>query len=459
MRKVGLILAVLAAGLLLAPASAEAKRRRRNIRQRKLMAKRAAESDALRLLAEQIRGLKIDAETTVRDFVAESDEIDTHVRGIVKFAKLSRPRFYEDGIVEVDAELKVEKVITELERIVKGYYKGSKFKGTVFTNIKQYVKTDVLTATGKASIEEEKKASSGGGRGSRNNPLPAKYGRNRGFWAKVPAKEKLKAERAAIADCYRRIAEQILGAQIDAQTYVRDFVTESDEIYNTVKGNIRLVKLSRPDYQEDGIVEVKGSVKLQQVLTLIDEIVNAKIKGDKVKMKKWREVKQRKITTVIEATGQGTTSWGQDEEDDEEDEEDVEETGGESFVDDDEIVVPKWAREKYVAVGKGAIGDNEELSEARRKLNAEEAARAHAFRQLVEHVKGLRIDSKTTVENFATQYSGISLDSSGLLMGAKMVGKPTWTKDGIVEVKMEIDLREVWKLIYAKRKFKKGAKK
>ena len=45
--------------------------------QNKLLAYRAARADALRKLGERIKGLHITSETTVKDFVTESDKIQT----------------------------------------------------------------------------------------------------------------------------------------------------------------------------------------------------------------------------------------------------------------------------------------------------------------------------------------------------------------------------------------------
>ena len=53
--------------------------------QNKLLAKRAAEADAYRKLAECIKGLQITSDTYVKDFVTEADiiqtELDTFIRG------------------------------------------------------------------------------------------------------------------------------------------------------------------------------------------------------------------------------------------------------------------------------------------------------------------------------------------------------------------------------------------
>jgi len=54
--------------------------------QAKMMAKRAAQLDAQRQLAETIKGLQLSAGTTVEDYEVTSDVIATRVKGLIKGA-------------------------------------------------------------------------------------------------------------------------------------------------------------------------------------------------------------------------------------------------------------------------------------------------------------------------------------------------------------------------------------
>lgn len=73
--------------------------------QKRLMARRAAIADGYRQLAELINGVRVDAETIVRDFVTESDTIRTQVSALIKGAKIGDTRYLSDGSVEVDMML------------------------------------------------------------------------------------------------------------------------------------------------------------------------------------------------------------------------------------------------------------------------------------------------------------------------------------------------------------------
>jgi hypothetical protein len=62
--------------------------------------------------------------------------------------------------------------------------------------------------------------------------------------------------RAATVDGYRNLLEATKGIQIDSQTTVRDFVTESDVINAAVSGLVKGAQVVNKDYLSDGTCEV-----------------------------------------------------------------------------------------------------------------------------------------------------------------------------------------------------------
>jgi len=69
------------------------------------MALRAAEVDAKRNLLEITKGVQIDSQTTVKDFVTESDVINTQVSGMIRGAKTVNKEYLSDGTVEVTVRM------------------------------------------------------------------------------------------------------------------------------------------------------------------------------------------------------------------------------------------------------------------------------------------------------------------------------------------------------------------
>jgi len=94
-----------------------------------------------------------------------------------------------------------------------------------------------------------------------------------------------------------------------------------------------------------------------------------------------------------------------------------------------------WSANVIRGVGSGAPNaDAPNIAVAR--LGAERAAKLDAMRNILETVKGVRIDSQTTVMNFTTQSDVINSQIAGFVKGARVV-KTRYLSDGGVEVIIE----------------------
>jgi hypothetical protein len=95
-----------------------------------------------------------------------------------------------------------------------------------------------------------------------------------------------------------------------------------------------------------------------------------------------------------------------------------------------------WAEQSIRATGSGAPNpDAPNIAAAR--LGAERAAKADALRNILETVKGVRIDSETLVVNAMTQNDVIRTRVQGMVRGAQVVNT-RYLSDGAVEVTVEI---------------------
>ncbi len=72
---------------------------------KKIMAKRAAELDAYRRLAERALGVKVSSDTTVKNFVVTSDEIKAELTNLLKSAEVTRIVFQPDQTAEVTMKM------------------------------------------------------------------------------------------------------------------------------------------------------------------------------------------------------------------------------------------------------------------------------------------------------------------------------------------------------------------
>jgi hypothetical protein len=98
-----------------------------------------------------------------------------------------------------------------------------------------------------------------------------------------------------------------------------------------------------------------------------------------------------------------------------------------------------WTQGVVTAKGSGAPPSKGVTNIAQARLMAERAAKADALRNLLETVKGVRVDSETTVESFTTKSDRVLTRVSGIVIGARLVDTK-YLSDGAVEVTMSINM-------------------
>src|SRR5574337_1860217 len=97
-----------------------------------------------------------------------------------------------------------------------------------------------------------------------------------------------------------------------------------------------------------------------------------------------------------------------------------------------------WTTGVITAVGIGAP-PAQPVNPAQARGMAERAAQAVAYRNLLEAVKGVRVDSSTTVENFVVAGDSIRTQVNGIIQGAMIMDKK-YMSDGSVEVTVGMKL-------------------
>jgi hypothetical protein len=98
-----------------------------------------------------------------------------------------------------------------------------------------------------------------------------------------------------------------------------------------------------------------------------------------------------------------------------------------------------WTTSQVMATGIGAPPALA-TSPAQARAMAERAAYVVALRNLLETVKGVRVDSQTVVSNFMVQSDVIRTRVSGIVQGAKVV-KTQYMSDGSVEVQVAMPMK------------------
>ena len=79
-------------------------------------------------------------------------------------------------------------------------------------------------------------------------------------------------------------------------------------------------------------------------------------------------------------------------------------------------------------------------SQAQKRLMAERAAQADAYRQLAETVYGVQVDAETTVRDFVVASDLIRTRVDGVIKGARRQGQARYLSDGSVEMTLRMPL-------------------
>jgi hypothetical protein len=99
-----------------------------------------------------------------------------------------------------------------------------------------------------------------------------------------------------------------------------------------------------------------------------------------------------------------------------------------------------WSQGVILAKGSGAP-PSEAKNIAQARLMAERAALSDARRNLVEVLKGVRVDSATTVENYMVKIDQVRLSAEGFIQGStELKDQRKYLSDGAVEVTVAMNL-------------------
>jgi hypothetical protein len=421
------------AGLLVTGLSGPASGRELTDAQKKLLAQRAARVDAMRKLAETIKGLHITSSTFVKDFVAEDDRIETDMLAFLRGAReVPPPRYYADGACDLDMEVTLEWVVTQLKELHTRYYKGDKYKATDFQQMTQTNNRTVIRVTGSGAPPSDDVEVAIDDSGNVIEDATGVRGIPFG-WENVTAQGRLMAKRAAEVDGMRKLAERIKGLQITSSTFVRDFVAEDDRIETELATFIKGIRAGEPRYEPDQICSVECSVTLEQVITHLKELHTRYYKGNKYKATDFEQITQRVEQQVLTETGNGVPPPKYIK-------------GAVEVVETVGADMPSWARETVRATGNG-VPPADQAGTAQGKLMAARAAEVDAKRKLAEQLDGLVIQGTTTVRDFVAEHDDIRTDMQTFLLGAHPVGDPEYDADGTASVTVEIPLERFWQLI------------
>lgn len=212
--------------------------------QERLKARRVAEMDAYRALAERVYGFRLAGGTIVYDFMLQSDRIRNRMRVLLKGAVEVEPAEYtEDGIVQVVYGVTLREVYDIIEKNIETVNDPPLREVSAEIKRQRVVEKRMIEALG-------------------NGALP-----------NSPGLRMVRAKRAAEMDAYRKMAERLVGVMIDSKTSVRDFCLKNDVIQGSVSAFLRGLKPVQIIYNDDGTCEVTMQLKIREVVETIESLI------------------------------------------------------------------------------------------------------------------------------------------------------------------------------------------
>jgi len=396
--------------------------------QRKLLAKRAAEADAYRKLAEAVYGLQINSRTHVRDFVTESDEIRGDLDAFIRGIRLGQPTWYEDGSCEVPAEVTVAKVVETLRSVHERHYKGEDIKTSDFESMSRRLEKKVIRVVGVGAPRPDLPPNLPEGVAEQLGPPPAGITAPvPDIWRQIGPQATLSAKRAAELDAYRRLAERIKGLRLTASTRVRDFVAESDVITAEMEAFLKGAEIRGYYLHSDELIaECTIRVPTEQVITTIKELHSRHYKGDDVRGSDVENIVRTVVKKDFEATGMGIPNP----------------RFIQKFVETSQLALPDWAMQSLEAEGEGT---DPQMDTPQGRLRAARAAEMDAKRKLAERIAGLQLDARTLVRDFTVQHEEVSLRLDAIIADA-LVTHTRFVNDRAI-VTVSVPGMRVWEAV------------
>ncbi|MFP4056739.1 MAG: hypothetical protein ACLF0G_07710 [Candidatus Brocadiia bacterium] len=116
--------------------------------QRLLQARRAAELDAYRKLAEQVAGGSLLRQSQVRDLVLRSDRVASNLAATLKGARVQNVIYREDGSCEVTMAVTLREIVETVQRTVERYTRGGKVDRKAWQEVQTETRERELRVTG-----------------------------------------------------------------------------------------------------------------------------------------------------------------------------------------------------------------------------------------------------------------------------------------------------------------------
>ena len=265
---------------------------------RQALSFRSAQADALRRLAERIESAHFAPEATVGDRLERGSDGWISLRLFLRSARpAGEPRYYSDGVTEVDLEMPLETVVEEVKKLL--HDTAADLADLRAESVEGYLRA---TGVGRAP-EDVAPAAVARVVATPTDVLPEVYPVG---WENIQPAGRIQAARHARIRAYQAMGERIREARVTPALTVAAVVGTAPAAQARLDVFLRSLPLAGPPrMMPDGLCEVTVRAPVRDLIAALKEIRGVAAGGAEVREEELDGLSVRLKTDYLEATGCG----------------------------------------------------------------------------------------------------------------------------------------------------------
>lgn len=373
---------------------------------------RIALGKARTTLHRTLANLPIKTDLTIGAWVSRNAALDRAFRAWTRSQSwVGGPRIYADGSCDVDVRVLPEEIAKQLMELRQKLDPAALAEAPTAAEIDAAARGWAITwATGTAEIPEAGKAGTADG------------------WEDISAEGVQLARLAAQADAAYAMLDEAAKLKVTPARRVSEFLKASVEVRDAVAAALQTSVQFKTELGPDQISVAQGSIGVTDLIRILTQVHQQFYKGSEFQAADFREMSINNPPADIRVTGLAPPP---------------EKYRIRPEYELIELDRPDWTTRTLSATGRYEPQDGDDFPAAMRI----ELARWDGMDQLRRLVESLVLQGDITVEKFLGYRTSLKPDVALFLSGARIINRPQIRADDGVEVRVEIALPRLWKIL------------